>query len=78
MGEIHVLVVDANQRNRGLGSVLMALADRELESRGIRDQVVGLIAGNSDAGRLYGRLGFRPAWLYMIRPVGRTEASLAR
>ncbi len=44
-----------------------AVVDREFDSLGVEDVVIGLLPGNEGALRLYERNGFRPNWLYLGR-----------
>lgn len=45
----------------------MDAVDREFEALGVADVIIGALAGNADALRLYERRGFRPTWLYLSR-----------
>ena len=67
VAETKMLVVAAGARGRGIGSALMDEVDRRLAAAGVHDQVIGAIAPNADAIRLYERRGFRPAWLHLTR-----------
>jgi GNAT superfamily N-acetyltransferase len=67
VAETTMLVVAAGARGRGIGSALMDEVDRRLAAAGVHDQVIGAIAPNADAIRLYERRGFRPAWLHLTR-----------
>jgi ribosomal protein S18 acetylase RimI-like enzyme len=71
IGEIESLSVRPGHRDRGLGSALMDALERELAALGVADLIVGALAGNEDALRLYRRRGYRPAWLYLARWEGR-------
>jgi hypothetical protein len=48
-----------------------ARAGALLDALGITDLIVGALAGNEDALRLYRRRGYRPTWLYLSRWQGR-------
>jgi ribosomal protein S18 acetylase RimI-like enzyme len=50
---------------------LLDAVDDAFEARGIRDVIVGALAANDAALRLYERRGFRPTWLYLSRFEGR-------
>jgi ribosomal protein S18 acetylase RimI-like enzyme len=71
IGEIESLSVLPGHRDRGLGSALMDALERELSEQGVTDLIVGALAGNEDALRLYRRRGYRAAWLYLARWQGR-------
>jgi ribosomal protein S18 acetylase RimI-like enzyme len=71
VAEIESLSVLPEYRGRGIGTALMDALERELEAHGVRDFIVGALAGNEDAQRLYRRRGFRPTWLYLARFDGR-------
>ena len=60
-----------SHRGRGIGSALLDAVDEAFEAQGVRDVIVGALAGNEAALRLYRRRGFRPTWLYMSRFDGR-------
>ena len=67
VAETKLLVVDGGSRAAGLGSALLDAVDGRLAAAGVNDQVIGAIAPNDAAIRLYERRGFRPAWLQMTR-----------
>ena len=67
VAETKLLVVSGEARGAGLGSTLLDAVDSGLAEAGIGDQVIGAIAPNEAAIRLYERRGFRPAWLQMTR-----------
>jgi ribosomal protein S18 acetylase RimI-like enzyme len=75
IGEIESLSVLPEYRGRGLGSRLMEQLHERLAEKGVRDFVLGALAGNADALRLYGRHGYRPTWLYLSRFEGRDGAA---
>lgn len=74
VADLKMLVVAAEARGRGLGSVIMDAVDARLAAAGVVDQVIGAIEPNRDAIRLYERRGFRSAWLQMTRFASRTAA----
>ncbi len=80
VAEIKLLVVAPGARGAGLGSALLDEVDRRLAAGGVHDQVIGAIAPNTAAIRLYERRGFRPAWLQMTlferRPQSSSSASV--
>lgn len=67
VAELETLVVAPEHRGGGLGSALLDRIDSELEARGVRDVVVGLVAGNVSAQRLYERRGYTPTWTVLSR-----------
>jgi ribosomal protein S18 acetylase RimI-like enzyme len=71
VGEIESVGLLPAYRNRGLGTLLMDRLEAELRDIGIHDLVLGVLAGNDAAIRLYERRGFRQTWLYMSRWSGR-------
>ena len=71
IGELESIAVAESHRGHGIGSALLDAVDREFEAQGIGDVIIGALAGNEAALRLYERRGFRPTWLYMSRFDGR-------
>jgi ribosomal protein S18 acetylase RimI-like enzyme len=71
IAEVESLSVLPEYRGQGVGTALMDALERALEALGISDFIVGALAGNEDALRLYRRRGFRPTWLYLARFEGR-------
>ena len=67
IGELESISVLPEYRGQGLGSRLLHEVDREFDSLGVEDVVIGLLPGNQGALRLYERHGFRPNWLYLSR-----------
>ena len=61
-------------RGRGIGTLLLDAVDAELAARGIGDMVIGAVAQNTDAIRLYERRGFRTAWTVLTRFASQTGA----
>jgi ribosomal protein S18 acetylase RimI-like enzyme len=59
-------------------SVLPELLDRletHLHELGVDDLILGALAGNDHAIRLYERRGYRPTWLYLSKFAGREDTS---
>jgi ribosomal protein S18 acetylase RimI-like enzyme len=71
IGEIESLSVLPQYRGGGLGSELLRQLEEHLAARGVGDMILGALAGNHDAIRLYERRGYRPTWLYLSRFRGR-------
>ena len=71
VAELESLSVLPEYRAAGVGKTLMDRCHHELETLGVEDIVVGVLAGNSGAIRFYERLGYRPTWLYLSRFRGR-------
>jgi ribosomal protein S18 acetylase RimI-like enzyme len=57
-GYVADLVVDGACRGRGIGRLLLAEAERCTREKGLKRLVVGVMAGNDKAERLYTELGF--------------------
>src|SRR4029077_513063 len=62
--ELQSLVVSPERRNGGLGTDLLHEVYREVRRRGAEEMVIGVLATNEDARRLYEREGFRP-WVLL-------------
>jgi ribosomal protein S18 acetylase RimI-like enzyme len=71
IGEIESLSVLPQYRGSGLGSELLRRLEEHLTAQGVEDLILGALAGNHDAIRLYERRGYRPTWLYLSRFQGR-------
>jgi ribosomal protein S18 acetylase RimI-like enzyme len=67
VGEIESLAVVPGRRGEGIGTALLDLLEAELRAIGVEDLILGVLAGNIAAQRLYARHGYRPTWLYMSR-----------
>jgi ribosomal protein S18 acetylase RimI-like enzyme len=75
VGEIESVGVLAEYRNRGIGTRLLDRLEAELTDDGVRDLMLGVLAGNDAAIRLYERRGFRQTWLYLSRFAGRSDGA---
>ena len=75
IGEVESLSVLPEYRGHGLGSRLLVDLQERLHDQGARDLILGALAGNTDAIRLYQRHGYRPTWLYLSRLEGREDDS---
>lgn len=60
LAELESLSVVQELRGSGLGSRLLQAVFEEVRGLGIREMVIGVLAANTDAARLYERYGFRP------------------
>jgi ribosomal protein S18 acetylase RimI-like enzyme len=75
IGEIESLSVLPEYRGSGLGTQLLERLEDHLHERGVDDMILGALAGNADAIRLYERRGYRPTWLYLSKFDGRGRNS---
>jgi ribosomal protein S18 acetylase RimI-like enzyme len=75
IGEIESLSVLPSYRGSGLGSQLLERLEAHLHQRGVEDLILGALAGNADAIRLYERRGYQPTWLYLSKFAGRGRSS---
>ena len=75
IGEIESLSVLPAYRGSGLGSELLERLEAHLHECGVDDLILGALAGNADAIRLYERRGYRPTWLYLSKVAGREPKS---
>jgi ribosomal protein S18 acetylase RimI-like enzyme len=71
IGEIESLAVLPEYRGSGTGTRLLETLETELAAAGVRDLILGVLPGNTDAIRLYQRRGYRPTWTYLSRLDGR-------
>ena len=62
--ELQSLVVEPARRGGGLGTDLLHEVYRHVRRRGIGEMVIGVLATNEQAKRLYEREGFRP-WVIL-------------
>jgi ribosomal protein S18 acetylase RimI-like enzyme len=67
IGEIESLSVLPEYRGSGLGSELLERLENHVYERGVDDLILGALAGNADAVRLYQRHGYQPTWLYLSK-----------
>jgi ribosomal protein S18 acetylase RimI-like enzyme len=75
IGEIESLSVLPEYRGSGLGSELLERLEAHLHDLGVEDLILGALAGNDHAIRLYERRGYRPTWLYLSKFAGRERNS---
>jgi ribosomal protein S18 acetylase RimI-like enzyme len=69
-GEVDGLAVAKRARGAGVGSALLAACRDELLRRGCTYWSISVAAANTDAVRLYERLGFRPWVQLLAAPLG--------
>ncbi len=62
--ELQSLVVEPARRGGGLGTDLLHEVYRQVRRRGVGEMVIGVLATNERAKRLYEREGFRP-WVIL-------------
>jgi ribosomal protein S18 acetylase RimI-like enzyme len=71
IAEVETIGVLPAHRGSGIGGALLDRLEAHFAAHGVEDVVIGALAGNADAIRLYERRGFRPTWLYLSRFKGR-------
>ena len=71
IAELETIAVADTHRGQGIGTALLDEIDAEIATLGVHDMIIGALAGNAAALRLYERRGFRPTWLYLSRFAGR-------
>jgi ribosomal protein S18 acetylase RimI-like enzyme len=59
-GDVDSLVVHDQARGQGMGTALLCAVQAGLVDRGVSYWSIGLLARNTEAARLYERVGFRP------------------
>ena len=62
--ELQSLVVIPERRGDGIGTALLHEVYRQVRRRGVQEMVIGVLAANDRARRLYEREGFRP-WVLL-------------
>jgi ribosomal protein S18 acetylase RimI-like enzyme len=67
LAELQTFAVAPAWRGRGIGTLLLDRVDAELAKLDIRDVLVAVLEGNSNARRLYERRGFRPVMTTLAR-----------
>jgi GNAT superfamily N-acetyltransferase len=67
MAELQTLCVAPDQRGNGIGTLLLNEVDSELERLGVGDLLIGTLAANIGAQRLYERRGLRPVLVHYAR-----------
>jgi GNAT superfamily N-acetyltransferase len=66
------LFVRDEARGAGIGTALIARAERLAAENGVGRIAIGVLAGNDLADRLYARLGFAPYYTERAKPVSHT------
>ncbi|MET7536706.1 GNAT family N-acetyltransferase [Streptomyces sp. NPDC005349] len=67
IAELQTLSVLPVERGHGIGTLLLDLVDAELDRMGVADLIIGTLAANTGAQRLYERRGLRPVLVYYAR-----------
>ncbi|MEV6697330.1 GNAT family N-acetyltransferase [Streptomyces sp. NPDC051453] len=67
IAELQTLAVLPAERGHGIGTLLLDLVDAELDRMGVADLLIGTLAANTGAQRLYERRGLRPVLVYYAR-----------
>ncbi|BDZ46829.1 GNAT family N-acetyltransferase [Naasia aerilata] len=70
LGHIDSLVVAAQARGAGVGSLLLDACKAALVEQGIRFWTIGVVEGNDRAMDLYQRFGFRPFYRDLAAEIG--------
>ena len=78
IAELESISVLPEHRGAGVGSALLEAVDREIDTMGVDDAIIGALVGNEGALRLYERFGYRPTWLYMSRFSGGRRSDQVR
>jgi ribosomal protein S18 acetylase RimI-like enzyme len=64
------LVVHGDWRGQGIGKMLLGEAERLARAKDLKRLVIGVLAGNEAAERLYKEIGFRPYANALVKPLG--------
>jgi ribosomal protein S18 acetylase RimI-like enzyme len=75
---LHDIIVDPDQRGRGVGQLLLHTMLSHLRSRGAPRVLLSTAEQNSAAQRLFERIGFRRTMVEMTRELDEAEPSLER
>ncbi|MFF2503720.1 GNAT family N-acetyltransferase [Streptomyces sp. NPDC058067] len=67
IAELQTLSVLPSERGAGIGTLLLDRVDAELDRLGVADLLIGTLAANEGARRLYERRGLRPAFVHYAR-----------
>lgn len=74
LAELSILAVAPERRGDGVGSMLLDAVEERLAQMGIEDMLIGVIATNEDAMRLYERRGARPFMTDLIQRIGQAKS----
>ena len=69
-GYVSELFVREDSRGRGVGTALLAEAERIATARGVRRLKIGVLVGNDGAAVLYRRAGFSPYAVDLVKRIG--------
>jgi ribosomal protein S18 acetylase RimI-like enzyme len=72
VAEVYELQVKSGQRRQGVGSALLATAERELTRQGYAYVTLGHLARNVAAAQLYASKGYLPRWVSEEKRLGAT------
>jgi GNAT superfamily N-acetyltransferase len=72
--ELQSLVVEPGRRGEGVGTAMLHEVYRQVRARGAEEMVIGVLATNEPAMRLYAREGFRPWVVLTLGKVPDVEA----
>jgi GNAT superfamily N-acetyltransferase len=67
IAELQTLCVALAERGHGVGTLLLDAVDAELDRLGVGDLLIGTLAANTGAQRLYERRGLRPVLIHYAR-----------
>ena len=74
IGEVESLGVLSSHRGRSLETRLLDAFEEWLAQAGVDDLVLGVLAGNEAAIRLYAIHGYLPTWVYLSKFHGRPRS----
>lgn len=77
-GELRVILVDARERGLGVGSALIAGAERAMQESGFLDATLWVLPENAQAMRCYERCGWRAGGTERITDFGGREIRSVR
>jgi GNAT superfamily N-acetyltransferase len=66
-GTVTDLIVHEDWRGRGVGQMLLAEAERLTREAGLKRLMIGALAANETACRIYGKFGFEPYVSIMVK-----------
>jgi GNAT superfamily N-acetyltransferase len=77
-GELRVILVDGGERGLGVGSALIACAERAMQDSGFSDATLWVLPENAQAVRCYERCGWRADGTERITNFGGSEIRSVR